>query len=275
MGGIPMDPHTVTCLSCGEKSKVRVKILHALTATCDACGKRLVKEGIRFNDQGSKQHYDAWKIVYFFDLIYDIGFDDENVTDEDYETVNTISELCELIKKYGGQVDKVKDASMKHGVIAKIAHAVDWERIKDIPLIKINENERIERITADRFVGEMFDAGYDLYYTKDSILENVDSILNDERIFPPEHKELSSCNVAALGAYIGQSLIRLYGGSWLGMFSDTSPGANFYTSKIKIGEYEYNPSRYLGYRLSNGEEREGSFRSHIERIFIKIESQNT
>lgn len=272
MGGPPIDPLPVECLACGEIIKVRVKEFRELTAICSACGARMVKEAIKFNDKGSLHYCSMWKIQYYFDFVENIGFDDDDVTDEDYDEVCSIGEFCEMIQKFGGCTDRAEEASMKDGTIAKIAHTVDWERIKSMSLEQISEYERIERTAADRFVGEMFDIGYDLYLTRKCLSVHADTILNDERVFPKENHELFSCNQAAMEAYIGQTLINVYGGSWIGVFSDKSPGGNFYTSKLKIGEYEYKPSHYLGYRLSNGEESEGSFRSHIECVFKEIES---
>ena len=64
-----------------------------------------------------------------------------------------------------------------------------------------------------------------------------------------------------LTAYIGETVRRLYGGEWAGEYRRQS--SDFYTCKVKIGKFDFYPSHFISYYLSNGKESEGTFYHYL------------
>jgi HEAT repeat protein len=67
----------------------------------------------------------------------------------------------------------------------------------------------------------------------------------------------------SLTAYIGETIKRLYGGRWAGPFDKSFSGGNFYTFSLMIGKYEFFPSHFVDYYLTNGKESEGMFYDYL------------
>ena len=77
-------------------------------------------------------------------------------------------------------------------------------------------------------------------------------------------------NESGLAAYLGETLRRRYSGEWQGEFYPESPHLNFYSSFIRFRQYQYFPSSFVGYRLSNGSS-EGTFAEYLRQIISKIQ----
>jgi hypothetical protein len=106
--------------------------------------------------------------------------------------------------------------------------------------------------------------GVQLHFDEASLKQSFDSALEHYR----ETLRKGSLDVdgtsfdleTAAGCYFGETLRRLYGGRWMGQLSPRC-GANFYTAQIQFGAYLFSPFCWLGYRLSNGREEEGTVES--------------
>jgi hypothetical protein len=69
---------------------------------------------------------------------------------------------------------------------------------------------------------------------------------------------------AELGAYVGETLSRLFEGSWRGTFRNDNPGPNYYLSWVEFGAYKFFPSHFFAYRFANGT-AEGTFAEYLHR----------
>ena len=95
----------------------------------------------------------------------------------------------------------------------------------------------------------------------DCILEYAESVRVRGQLPSSENEHME----AALGAYIGETLRRIYGGVWKGQYYADGNAINFYTSYVALPEYEYWPSRFISYRINNGPV-EGSFGEHLGQV---------
>jgi hypothetical protein len=129
---------------------------------------------------------------------------------------------------------------------------------------------RIELETAERFSQKGSKLGFLLDFSIESLKVEVDRVLNSTEICFGGIKHECWENQSGLEAYVGEALLRLYGGEWQGQFNSKNPGANFYFSFVKFDTYKFFPSRFLGYRISNGEENEGSFSNYLPILQNKI-----
>ncbi len=72
---------------------------------------------------------------------------------------------------------------------------------------------------------------------------------------------------AYLTAYIGETLVRIYNGEWVGKFYGPKRAMNnFYTIQIKIENFTFNPSHFMAYRLNNREKSQGTFYNYLHGI---------
>ena len=124
---------------------------------------------------------------------------------------------------------------------------------------------------AEHFAETMGKQGFELDFSLTSLLVEVDRLLEAPGVVTREsvagHK-----NEAALGAYVGETLARLFDGVWQGQFSADNTGINFYMSYVDFGEYRYHPSHFVSYRISNGP-GEGTFAEHLERTLPKVRAR--
>ena len=137
----------------------------------------------------------------------------------------------------------------------------------------LGENPDVPKLVAEGFVKMVSDHGYSLDYSLDSLFEVVENIFEDKRY----SRGGSTFNVNVEGieqthnfengltSYLGETLVRLYGGQWKGFFS-AGTGANFYTSYTQFGEFVFKPFAYVGYRLGNGVEDTGNLKKLMSRI---------
>ena len=121
---------------------------------------------------------------------------------------------------------------------------------------------------AEQFAAAMTTKGYQLDFSLESLQGEVDRVLDDyEAAFRQD--EAGHALETALAAYVGETLARLYDGTWGGTFQADNPAANFYTSHVDFGEYRYRPTHFIAYRISNGP-AEGTFADQLERVLPKI-----
>jgi hypothetical protein len=129
---------------------------------------------------------------------------------------------------------------------------------------------------ADWFVASLRKHGFNLDFSFQSLTTEIDRILGLP-IFG-YGKDVPStpgggCHEACLGAYIGETLSRLYGGEWQGVFDSRDPLPNGYLSCVRFGKYKFYPSCFIAFRLSNGEEIEGSFSEYLKTEVCRIERE--
>ncbi len=129
--------------------------------------------------------------------------------------------------------------------------------------------------TAETFAAKQHTAGYALDFSLGSLETEVDRLL-DLPLFhhgrQGEATEAEERNKAALGAYVGETLRRLFDGEWVGSFHPGCPILNFYRSAILFGSFKFQPDLFVSYRLTNGES-EGSFRAYLRAVLPQIEAR--
>jgi hypothetical protein len=119
--------------------------------------------------------------------------------------------------------------------------------------------------------------GCRLDFSLESLRTEVDSVLELPIFFrgregtSTDDQERSE---AALCAYVGETLSRLFNGTWGGDFYPDRPAGNFYTSFVDFGDYRYWPSHFIAYRLTNWPQ-EGTFANHLEKVLPSIERHLT
>lgn len=102
--------------------------------------------------------------------------------------------------------------------------------------------------------------GYDLDFSIKSLENEIDKILENE--IPKDWVESAKLE-SELTAYFGETLCRIFDAKWKGEYYSENSGMNYYTSKIEIKGFEFGPSHFIGYYLSNGKENEGSFKDYL------------
>lgn len=102
--------------------------------------------------------------------------------------------------------------------------------------------------------------GYSLDFSMASLENDIDKILENET---PSDSAESAKLEAELTAYIGETLCRNFDAKWTGAFSLDKSGMNFYTCKIHKNGFEFNPSHFVSYYLSNGKQSEGTFKDYL------------
>lgn len=115
---------------------------------------------------------------------------------------------------------------------------------------------------AEHFADIMGKKGYTLDFSLKSLETEIDRIL--EKYSKIEYQELNILE-EFLTAYVGESLLRIFGGSWAGNFYGplNRSGVNFYTSYMVINDFRFNPNHFIGYYLSNGKKSEGTFYEYL------------
>jgi len=102
--------------------------------------------------------------------------------------------------------------------------------------------------------------GYDLDFSLKSLENEIDKILENEI----SENCIESANLESeLTAYFGETLCRVFDTKWKGEYYSENNGINYYTSKIEKNGFEFGPSHFISYYLSNGKENEGSFKDYL------------
>ncbi len=115
--------------------------------------------------------------------------------------------------------------------------------------------------------------GRQLDFSLGSLRTEVDNVLALPMFFRGREgtsTDRENRSEAALCAYVGETLSRLFNGTWGGDFYADRPADNFYTSFVDFGDYRYWPSHFIAYRLTNWPQ-EGTFAKHLERVLPSIE----
>ncbi|GAA5082654.1 hypothetical protein GCM10023210_00240 [Chryseobacterium ginsengisoli] len=117
-------------------------------------------------------------------------------------------------------------------------------------------------ICAEHFATIMNRKGFNLNFSLESLEIEIDQILEK---YSEQDLNDRSILEAFLTAYIGESVIRLFGGNWAGDFFAplNRSGINFYTSYIVINDFRFNPNHFIGYYLNNGKKSEGTFYNYL------------
>lgn len=129
--------------------------------------------------------------------------------------------------------------------------------------------------TAEAFASARSPAGYRLDFSLASLETEVDRLIDLPMFHHGRERAATGDeerNEAALAAYIGETLRRLFGGEWIGSFYPGSTALNFYRSFVMFGGYRFEPHLFVGYRLANGE-CEGSFRAYLRAALPRIKAR--
>jgi hypothetical protein len=122
---------------------------------------------------------------------------------------------------------------------------------------------------AIHFADQMNARGYALDFSLKSLFEEIDKLL-ESALFLHHEEPAQWVDEASLEAYIGETLCWLFDGKWQGEFRPDNPGPNFYLSFVMFGEFRFFPSHFIGYRINNGKESQGTFTTYLERILPLI-----
>lgn len=126
---------------------------------------------------------------------------------------------------------------------------------------KINPKE-VAEIVSEKYL----DKGYKLDFSLRSLEVEIDKILENETSKDVvDSWELES----ELTAYFGESLCRIFKTVWKGRYYLDNSGMNFYTCKIAKNGFEFGPSHFISYYLSNGKKNEGTFKDFLDSGLIK------
>jgi len=116
---------------------------------------------------------------------------------------------------------------------------------------------------ANNFAEEASMEGFLFDFSLKSLESEVDKYLDKYCPSDDEKRPRIECD---LTAYVGETIRRLYKGEWAGEYfgkSSSYRGPNFYTCKVKIGKYDFYPSHFISYYVSNGKESEGTFYDYL------------
>jgi hypothetical protein len=123
--------------------------------------------------------------------------------------------------------------------------------------------------SATLFADQMNARGYALDFSLKSLVEEIEKLF-ESTLFLNHENPAQWIDEASLEAYIGETLCRLFDGKWQGEFRQDNPGPNFYASFVSFGEFQFYPSHFIAYRISNGKESIGTFTAYLERILPLI-----
>jgi hypothetical protein len=116
---------------------------------------------------------------------------------------------------------------------------------------------------ANNFAKEVAAEGFTFDFSLKSLEFEIDKYLEKYYPFDEQSKLRAECD---LTAYVGETIRRLYKGEWMGEYfgrSSSYRGPNFYTCKVKLGKFDFYPSHFIEYYLSNGKESEGTFYAYL------------
>ena len=135
------------------------------------------------------------------------------------------------------------------------------------------ETPTSEAQIASVFAKNMKSLGFNCDFSLRSLLHDVDKILNSVERSPEVCEKSDIHYLAGIEAYIGETLRRLYNGTWQGKFIIDTPESNFYSSYLQFGDYKFYPARFLTYRLTHGAYQEGTYATYLQRILPKLATQ--
>jgi hypothetical protein len=127
-------------------------------------------------------------------------------------------------------------------------------------------------IAAEDFAARHSSLGFRLDFSLESLETEIDRLLAQPIFHRGREGSLSqeeARNEAAISAYVGETIRRLFQGRWAGVFHPDQPASNFYTSFVQFGSYRYWPAHYFAYRLTNWPQ-EGTFSEYLERLLPTI-----
>lgn len=118
------------------------------------------------------------------------------------------------------------------------------------------ENPDVPNRYAKLFVKSMRAYGYDLDFTRRSLLNDFELIFQDERIAGEFDSKKHTRSVAfdfqtGMACYLAETLRKKFNGLWKGHCT-LNCAANVYISYMMFGEYKFNPYMYIGYRVTHG-----------------------
>jgi len=138
------------------------------------------------------------------------------------------------------------------------------------------ENTAIPPRVATGFAIAMQQERFQLDFTLDSLRDDLETILHNPDYLAAcvsmENRgvELIFDFQTAAACYLGQTLAKVYGGSWQGHCSRDAK-LNFYTLWLAFGEYRFYPIVYVLYRTGNGVESTGSIGELLDTVTPSLE----
>ncbi len=138
---------------------------------------------------------------------------------------------------------------------------------------------------AKAFLEKMKLQGYSLELSMESLMENIEPILESSLFLYLRNKQPQSNDTkgyqhqehleSGLEAYVGEILCQKYNGKWEGTFSSSGFLLNFYSVGLQFGSYHVRLSHYLSYRLTHGKKEQGTFAEYMDRILHSIQARKT
>jgi len=127
------------------------------------------------------------------------------------------------------------------------------------------------KAVAEAFAARYGAEGYKFDFSLESLRVEVDRFFDAPVLCSADVKEKWRAE-SELGAYVGETLARLFDGEWQGQFCAENSGMNFYVSRVQFGAFDFYPARFLGYRINNGT-TEGTFAQYLKKTVPQIEAR--
>ncbi|WP_299673461.1 hypothetical protein [uncultured Tenacibaculum sp.] len=121
---------------------------------------------------------------------------------------------------------------------------------------KQDNPKKVAKIVSEKYNQK----GYVLDFSIESLENEIDNILEKEI---PQNWIESAKLESELTAYIGETICQLLNANWKGEYYLKNSAMNFYTCKIEKNGFEFRPSHFISYYLSNGKQNEGSFKEYL------------
>ena len=101
------DPFTVECEECGFKSQYPLNSVLKFSVDCKNCGFRLKKCAEIMHDNIKSHNASLWPVHFIFDGFDVFGVDIDDVTDDEFDSINTLQDFCIYVEgKIGCSIEK-------------------------------------------------------------------------------------------------------------------------------------------------------------------------
>ncbi|CAL2104675.1 protein of unknown function [Tenacibaculum sp. 190130A14a] len=141
-----------------------------------------------------------------------------------------------------------------------VAPGVLFQFLKTPDTLEVRNPEKVALQTSRKY-GEK---GYCLDFSLKSLQEEIDLILINEKT--DSISEQNHILEAELTAYFGETLCRLYGFSWEGVYSYFNIGANRVTCKLMRDDIVVWPSHFFSDYLKNEKMKEDTFKEYVNEL---------
>lgn len=108
-----IDPYPVVCERCDYKAGYPVDDLLKYKAVCGQCGTDLVETSNSMHRTLKEHRIETWPMYFMLEGMEKFDIDLEDVSDEEYDEVQDMSEFLLLVEKYGKPCENFKSEVLK------------------------------------------------------------------------------------------------------------------------------------------------------------------